>query len=67
MVEIHNDLMIPLPPPLLEFSFEREAEDSFLDASVKSMQPPSTGPFSMLSSVGSQESFDQSNKRLVLS
>ena len=63
LVEVHSDLMLPLPDNLLQFAMNQEAEDSFLN----SYRAPSTGPFSMLSSVDSQDSTNSlSSSRLVL-
>ena len=58
LVEIHNDLMIPLPQALREYSLEKEAEDSFFNGSVRSDLPASTGPFSLVSSDESRDSVD---------
>jgi len=58
LVEIHNDLMIPFPKSLREYSLEKEAEDSFFSGSVRSDLPSSAGPFSLLSSDESRDSVD---------
>ena len=58
LVEIHSNLMIPLPQTLQEFCLEKEAEESFFEGSVKSDLAASAGPFSLLSSDESRDSID---------
>lgn len=58
--------MIPLPNALHQFSSEFDQDESYYLSSVRSDRPPSSGPFSFLSSVGSIDSSDSfSNDRFV--
>ncbi|XP_076801440.1 uncharacterized protein LOC143445921 [Clavelina lepadiformis] len=56
--DIFNDLMLPIPEVLETFS--PELDDSFLEpiSNMADIQQPNTDPFSVVSSVGSEESYE---------